>query len=303
MIKKILLLMAIVLLYACNDGDIFVQELDFDESLDYCEGTSDVIIYNIKSDPYETLSVKMPLAAVDYFTTVNEVTENLSATHTFNYRAYTGDPSNLFCNSLPPATPVVTNNSVATNGLVKFVTTLIEDDNDGIPANLEGQDPNGDGNFSDALDTDNDGVPNYLDSDDDGDNVPTSTENPDPNNDGDLSDAQDTDNDGTPDYLDTDDDGDGTITRYEDANGDLDPTNDIDDPSVGVDYLNPTFSTPNTVDEYHDHTKKQSFTCVITIEDMVLINANTNETIIDENFAFGKVETNNANVSYPVPFN
>ena len=303
MIKKILIVCVLALSYSCNDGDVFVSELDFGENLEYCEGATDAIIYKIKANPDESLSVKMPLAVVNHFTTVGSATENLSATNTFNYRSYTGNPSNLFCNSLPPATPVVTNNSVATSGIVNFNTTLVEDDNDGIPANLEGQDPNGDGNFSDALDTDNDGIPNYLDSDDDGDNVPTATELPDPNGDGDFSDAQDSDNDGTPDYLDIDDDGDGTITRYEDTNGDLDPTNDIDDPSVGVDYLNPTFLAPTTVDAYHDHTKSQIFTCVITVEDMVLINANTNETIINENFAFGKIETTNSNVSYPVPFN
>jgi len=303
MFKKILFVLAFALFFSCDDGDVFVSELDFGENLQYCEGTADVIIYKIKTSPDESLSVKMPLTVVDFFTTEGMETKSLSATNTFNYRAYTGDPSNLFCNSLPPATPVVTNNSVATNGVVKFTTVLLEDDNDGIPAHLEGQDPNGDGNFSDALDTDNDGVPNYLDSDDDGDNVPTSTENPDPNNDGDLSDAQDSDNDGIPDYLDADDDGDGTITRYEDADGDLDPTNDIGNATVGVDYLNPAIGASNVVDEYNDHTKNENYTCIITIENMVLLNANTGETIINEDFAFGKVETLISNVTYPVPFN
>ncbi len=303
MLKKILYIATLSLFFSCDDGDVFVSELDFGENLDYCEGATDVIIYKIKTSPDESLSIKLPTAVIANFATVGEVTENLSATNTFNYRAYTGNPLNLFCNSLPPSDPVITNNSVATSGVVRFTTVLLEDDNDGIPANLEGQDPNGDGDFSDALDTDNDGVPNYLDSDDDGDNVPTSTENPDPNGDGDLSDAQDTDNDGTPDYLDTDDDGDGTITRYEDENGDLDPTNDIEDATVGVDYLNPAVLAISAIDLYKDHTKNQNFTCVIIIENMVLLNANTGATIINENFAFGKVETANNNLSYPVNFN
>ena len=52
-------------------------------------------------------------------------------------------------------------------------------------------------------DTDGDGIPNYLDADDDGDGLPTAEENQDPNGDGDPSDAFDSNNNGTPDYLET----------------------------------------------------------------------------------------------------
>lgn len=50
-------------------------------------------------------------------------------------------------------------------------------------------------------DTDGDGIDDYLDDDDDGDDIPTANENPDPNMDGDPADALDSDMDGTPDYL------------------------------------------------------------------------------------------------------
>ncbi|MEZ5225099.1 MAG: hypothetical protein R2710_00080, partial [Acidimicrobiales bacterium] len=51
-------------------------------------------------------------------------------------------------------------------------------------------------------DTDGDTIPNYLDPDDDNDGSPTSTENADPNGDGDPRDALDSDFDGQPDWLD-----------------------------------------------------------------------------------------------------
>ncbi|MCP5028282.1 MAG: hypothetical protein GY929_18550, partial [Actinomycetia bacterium] len=51
-------------------------------------------------------------------------------------------------------------------------------------------------------DTDGDTTPNYLDADDDGDGTLTSAENADPNADGDPRDALDSDWDGQPDYLD-----------------------------------------------------------------------------------------------------
>ena len=51
------------------------------------------------------------------------------------------------------------------------------------------------------LDTDGDSIPNYLDNDDDGDGTETINETPDPNGDGNPDDALDTDMEGTPDYL------------------------------------------------------------------------------------------------------
>ncbi|MFI0427225.1 MAG: gliding motility-associated C-terminal domain-containing protein, partial [Flavobacterium sp.] len=116
----------------------------------------------------------------------------------------------------------------------------VDDDGDLVDTEFENPDPNGDGNPSDAQDTDGDGTPDYLDVDDDGDLVDTEFENPDPNGDGNPSDAQDTDGDGTPDYLDVDDDGDGVPTADEnpDPNGDGDPSDAQDTDGDGTpDYL------------------------------------------------------------------
>ena len=64
-------------------------------------------------------------------------------------------------------------------------------------SNEDEWDPNGDGNGPD--DTDNDGIPDYLDIDDDNDGVPTIEEDADNNNDPTTDDC---DNDNLPDYLD-----------------------------------------------------------------------------------------------------
>lgn len=302
--RKILLLLTISTLLSCNDGDIFVSELDFPQELEYCTGSDDLIIYTIKESPYESLSVRLPLSNEAYLTTEGVFSTALSSTYTFNLRTYSGNPSNIFCNSLPPSTPEITSNSEAHNGLVNFETILEEDDNDGIPAHLEDTNTDGDNDpETNPTDTDNDGVPNYLDSDDDGDNVPTTNENPDPNGDGDLSDALDTDQDGTPDYLDTDDDNDGTLTRYEDTNSDLNPANDITDVIAGPDYLNNSVTTTTVIDNYKDHTKKQTYTCFIGIENMILINNSNNETLINEAFQLGTTTSTTNNYTYPVDFN
>ncbi|WP_439153302.1 DUF6252 family protein [Winogradskyella sp.] len=64
-----------------------------------------------------------------------------------------------------------------------------DDDGDGLFSNFE------------SGDTDGDGVEDYLDNDDDGDAILTINENADPNTDGNPADAVDTDMDGVPDYL------------------------------------------------------------------------------------------------------
>ena len=76
-----------------------------------------------------------------------------------------------------------------------------DQDTDGVKSIFE--DLNNDGDATND-DTDNDGIANFLDSDDDGDGILTKDENADPNNDGDPSDALDSDGDNTPDYLDKD---------------------------------------------------------------------------------------------------
>lgn len=85
-----------------------------------------------------------------------------------------------------------------------------DDDNDGIPSVDE--DANGNG-FLEDDDSDNDGIPDYLDPrDSDNDTVPDPTE--DVNRNGNLND-DDTDHDGTPNYLDTDSDNDGISDKRE----------------------------------------------------------------------------------------
>ena len=72
-------------------------------------------------------------------------------------------------------------------------------------------------------DHDNDGVLSFFED---------INENGTPNDD-------DSDDDFIPDYLDTDDDNDGVLTKDEDANGDGDPTNDDSDNDGIPDYLDP----------------------------------------------------------------
>ena len=145
-------------------------------------------------------------------------------------------------------------------------TELTEDDNDGVPAELEDRNNNGD---LEDDDTDGDTIPDFIDADDDGDNILTKDENPDPNDDGDLSDAQDTDGDSIPDYLDDDDDGDGVKTRDEENDSqDNNPANDITNNEVGPDYLNPEVKTTVAATGYRDHSIAQTYKVTVILRDI-----------------------------------
>lgn len=271
--RKFLLVFLSLGLMTCDDGDIITVELDFEDTFVQC---GELVFYKTKDDPSESLSIEFStINSIEDFLIVEAdnmyISGNLDVT--FNYRTYnTTLPTDYFCNNIPSSSVTILSDEQSDDSTAVITTILVEDDNDGIPAELE--DINGDGDLTND-DTDGDDIPNYLDFDDDGDNVPTATENPDPNNDGNLDDAQDTDGDDIPDYLDTDDDGDGVPTRDEEASTDepnQDPTDDVDNADIGPDYLNDMFSMSVPANAYRLHTIQQTYEISCFVSDISISN-------------------------------
>ncbi|WP_308993550.1 hypothetical protein QLS71_017795 [Mariniflexile litorale] len=271
----VFLSLSILSFYTCDDGDVITVDFDFDESFQIC-GTDGLVFYKTKNSPSESLSIRISeldsigdLLVVDTINNTFEADFSLSTTNVFNYRTYSNatlPTSGLFCSNVPLSSIKITKDIESTSGNVHIKTVLTEDDNDGIPAELE--DINGNGDLTDD-DTDGDKIPNYLDEDDDGDNVLTKDENPDPNGDGDLSDALDTDGDGIPNYRDTDDDGDGVLTRDEENESiDQNPANDIS--LVGPNYLNPAVATKVDATKFREHTIHQTYVVTLTVSNFDL---------------------------------
>ncbi|RZN82928.1 MAG: hypothetical protein EVB11_07070 [Winogradskyella sp.] len=238
-------LFALFLMTSCDDGDIITVDLSFDQELSICENnTESFIVYDLRNDPSESLSLLFPRTGNETLFT-DPTPENTPATLTINgssirfiYRTYNRDivdttTNQEFCNTLTPADLIILEDYEAMDGDVEVTVTVVDDDNDGIPTSFEGADPNGDGDFSDSLDTDGDGIFDYLDEDDDNDNVKTINEID--NTDGDddpttnpmNSDFGLVNGDDIPDYLDTDDDGDMVPTIEEDEDGDMNPRDDL----------------------------------------------------------------------------
>ncbi|QDO95041.1 hypothetical protein FNB79_14030 [Formosa sediminum] len=268
-----ILCLSLVSFISCDDGDIITAEFDFDSTYENC---GELVFYNIKDDPYESLSLQITdpeLTLADLLEVEDDntlvTTIDISASNPFNYRSYDNDPSDFFCNDVPPSDVTITNDLESTSGEATITTILTEDDNDGIPADVEDANLDGDDDPStNPTDTDGDGIPDYLDDDDDGDNIKTSSESPNYDEDeGEFVDSLDTDGDGIPDYLDPDDDGDGVLTRDEEnKTQDQNPANDITFSSVGADYLNPDVATKVPATAYRQHTIQQSYevTTVLT---------------------------------------
>ena len=232
---------------SCDDGDIFEVELLFDQELELCEeDANQYLLYDTKEDPSESLTLVFPVSAAN--TAIFNPLDNSGEPYTlvvngssiaFNYRTYNGDPEDLICEIIPEPGTTITNDYAAASGAqIEFTSIYEDDDNDGVPSDQEGRGAQAaDGSYPDAIDTDGDGLADYLDADDDNDNVLTINEITDPNGDGDFSDSLNTDldleiangDDPKPNYLDNDDDGDGVITRYEDEDLDNNLTDDIDE--------------------------------------------------------------------------
>ncbi|WP_228851647.1 hypothetical protein [Aegicerativicinus sediminis] len=262
---------------SCDDGDIIEVSLDFDNNVEYC-GT--VVFYKEKNDPAETLSIQLQNVNIDdLFAEMGDAT-SITRTYTingtsnrFNYRTYSSLPSNPFCNDIPPADLNVVKDDESSSGIVTLTVEKFQDDNDGIPAEFE--DINGDGDLTND-DTDGDGIPNYIDIDDDGDNVLTTNEEVNFSSANGLSDARDFDGDGIPDYLDNDDDGDGVLTRDEENfssdDDEPNPANDITNTEIGPDYLNPDVNTTVPATRYRTHTIQNTFVLTVEIANINLSN-------------------------------
>ena len=252
MMRRIFIVFSLLLLTTCDDGDIITVDLEFDKDLEYCSNnTESFLIYDLREDPNESLSLIIPRGNDQEFpfteaTPINdpeEFTINGSSVR-FIYRTYNRAVTDSeFCNLVPPADLSIVEDYETDSGTAWATVTIDDDDNDGIPSEIE----YGPGGLANPEDTDGDGIPDYLDEDDDNDNVKTIYEID--NSDGDddpfteplNTDADLPNGDDIPNHLDPDDDGDGILTRFEDEDLDKNPRNDtsLNEGEPIAYYLNP----------------------------------------------------------------
>lgn len=278
--KSILALLVTTLLISCADGDIILTSFDFgDSQLEACGGAGGYVFFKINNDAAESIALELNTEDELFLESSTRDFVLDGSFNKVNYRSFSDNvTSEYFCSNIPPTEPMVVNDYLGSSGTATLTTTTVLDDNDLIEF-VDSDDLNLEG-FGDL---DNDGLANYYDEDDDGDNVPTAGEiGDDPEN------PLDTDGDGIFNYLDEDDDGDGVLTRYEvSSSDDLDPTDDITDPDVGPNYLNPDVSTEVIVDQFRIHNYSLNSDISLFISNLVL--SNGAEQITQESLNMGSI--------------
>lgn len=299
--------------WSCDDGNIIVTSFDFDEdtNLSLCQQDNVNVLYFIDSETNEAISFKFSTEDFDGTFTGLQSTDtiniNINATNEVVYRklSASANGNNYFCQQIPPSSPQVIEEFISTSGgtATLLITIFEQDDNDGVPADIEQLEG----------DTDGDGIPDFLDTDDDNDNVLTSVEavlQVDENDNPIQGQYVDTDTNGIPNYLDNDDDGDLILTKNEDLNvcedpenPALNPGNDQNDEEL-PNYLNPNAAESvniNIANIVKRNTVSRSFFTQVVFNDITFENVNNNESLTFTSFIMGRFTINN--VSQDLPFN
>ncbi|WP_269225881.1 hypothetical protein [Flavobacterium eburneipallidum] len=126
--KRVIGLLVLALfLNSCDDGNLTLENIEFDDvSTQSC--TTNDILYKLKDK--EALLLEIPETAF-----VNEPTLegkptliNIdNSTYRVVYRFYNGTiASNNICNTIPPATPIVTDQWTALSGTIQIITTAVK---------------------------------------------------------------------------------------------------------------------------------------------------------------------------------
>ena len=296
------IVVSICLFISCDDGDVIVSNFNFDEetSLSLCGDNDENLLYTIDQETNEAISFRFSDddfdGSFEGLDAPEPISIDLGTSNKLNYRILSepADGAQYFCQDVPPSSPDVEQEFVSTSGgnAILSISVTEQDDDDGIPADQE--DLNDNGNLFDD-DTDGDGIPNFIDTDDDNDNVPTSVEII--NNDGDE--LPDTDEDGTPDYLDPDDDGDGVLTRNEDLNAFenaddngnpvLNPQDDTNADGL-PNYLNPQATESIQIDQFRPNEISRTFRTQVVVRNVTLEQVNGDQTITLEELRLGFYE-------------
>ncbi len=266
------------------------------------------VLYFIKNEGvFETISLKFSnprISSQDGILTTDSteiITFELNESNQVIYRTYDGAvPQNYFCSDIPPGSPRVLEQLKSVGGTVTITTISqpvneLDHDGDGIPSLREG--------MSTEQDTDDDGIPDYLDIDDDGDNVPTKTEIANSGGSPTNPEYPDTFGNGIPNYLDPDDDGDGIPTKLEVTAEYQNPRAPQNQNEAGAyRYLNPLVSErfESTLDFTLLNTISRRYLSAIVITNLQLQNqGGNNEEISFAIYRLGTFTSSRVNINLP----
>ena len=118
MLRRLCYVIGFVLFYGCDDGDVIILQLEFDQVLERCDNDTDsYLLYDTRTDPNESLTLLIPRTTENelLFTTATTVDEPTvltidGSTVRFNYRVYNADPSSSLCDVITNPDVVIKTN-------------------------------------------------------------------------------------------------------------------------------------------------------------------------------------------------
>ncbi|WP_300026305.1 hypothetical protein [uncultured Maribacter sp.] len=129
--KKYLIIGCSILFFACNDGDLQIETVDFDsietvQSCDDISATTENVLFKINGD--EALILNLPSGLLKNEVSTTEIESIIPGNSQISYRIFSETvTSSYFCDSPPPLTPSVLEEIEAEAGSI-FITTTTEDD-------------------------------------------------------------------------------------------------------------------------------------------------------------------------------
>jgi hypothetical protein len=121
----------LVLLMACDDGDLQIETIDFDSirTVESCTAVSSStanVLFKINQD--EALILELPNGLLKNEATTEALVSNVPGNSKITYRIFTGNVTKAyFCDAVPPLEPMVTEEITAGGGQL-FVTSTINAD-------------------------------------------------------------------------------------------------------------------------------------------------------------------------------
>lgn len=129
--RVISLLFFSLLLNSCDDGDLTLEDIDFDSITTIQSCSNNDILFKLKEK--ESLLLEMPKTEFVNDPTVpgSPLLKDIdNSSHRVIYRFYDGTvSSDNICSSIPPAKPVVTDQWTALSGKIQIITTAIKTTN------------------------------------------------------------------------------------------------------------------------------------------------------------------------------
>ena len=107
--KKLILPLLTLILFACSDGDLQIEIIDFnEENMEFC-GTADIsteLFFKIRDN--ESLILELQSGLLQNEASTDTILSSIPGQSQLIYRTFNGDVSNsYFCDAFPPANPSV----------------------------------------------------------------------------------------------------------------------------------------------------------------------------------------------------